>query len=178
MRPGTMRRQRFMFKHYLLALSIAAGLGLGCKTGKNKKPGENYALINIYLEQNNDGTKFSKRVSVYRADPDIFYVNSKPFLDTADLERVSLMNVIGGFALQFQFNRHGTAVLESYTTSSKGKRMAIFCQFTDSRVLAAPMITARKTTGILRFTPDCTREEAEKIVNGLTTAIKEIEKNN
>ena len=93
-----------MFKHYLLALAIAAGLGLGCKTGKNKKPGENYALINIYLEQNNDGTKFSKRVSVYRADPDIFYVNSKPFLDTADLERVSLMSVIGGFALQFQFN--------------------------------------------------------------------------
>ena len=87
------------------------------------------------------------------------------------------MDAIGGFALQFQFNRHGTAVLESYTTSSKGKRMAIFCQFTDSRMLAAPMITKRKTTGIIRFTPDCTREEAEQIVKGLTNAIKEIKKN-
>ena len=178
MRPGTMRIQRFMFKHYLLALVIAAGLGMGCKTGKDKKPGENYALINIYLEQNNDGTKFSKRVAMYRADPFIFYVNSKPFLDTADLERVTLMEARGGFALQFQFNRHGTAVLESFTTSSKGKRMAIFCQFTDARMLAAPMITTRKTTGILRFTPDCSREEAEQIVTGLTNAIKEIQKNN
>ncbi len=173
-----MRIHRFMFKHYLLFAPVLAALvSLGCKSTKNREPGENYALINFYLEQNNDGTKYSKLVSIYRSDPELFYVNSKPFLDTADLERATLMDAIGGFALQFQFNRHGTAVLESYTTSSKGKRMAIFCQFTDSRMLAAPMITKRKTTGIIRFTPDCTREEAEQIVKGLTNAIKEIKKN-
>ena len=172
-----MRITRFMFKHYLILALLAVVLGFGCKSTKKREPGENYALVNFFIEQNNDGTKYSKLVSIYPSDPELFYVNSKPFLDTADLERVTLMDATGGFALQFQFNRHGTAVLESYTTSSKGKRMAIFCQFTDSRVIAAPMITKRKTTGIIRFTPDCTREEAEQIVKGLTTAIKEIKKN-
>ena len=117
-------------------------------------------------------------MAVYRADPIIFYVNSEPFLDTADLEQATLMEAIGGFAIQLQFNRHGTAVLDSFTTSNKGRRMAIFCQFTEPRVLAAPMITNRNATGIIRFTPDCSREEAERIINGLTSAIKEIKGKN
>ena len=74
----------------------------------------------------------------------------------------------------FTVLRHGTAVLESFTTSNKGKRMAIFCQFTEPRVLAAPMITRGNATGIIRFTPDCSRKEAERILAGLNTAIKEI----
>ena len=151
---------------------------MGCQSIGKKEPGENYSLIALYMEQNNDGTKYSKKMAVYRADPIIFYVNSEPFLDTADLEQATLMEAIGGFAIQFQFNRHGTAVLESFTTSNKGKRMAIFCQFTEPRVLAAPMITNRNATGIIRFTPDCSREEAERIINGLTSAIKEIKDKN
>ena len=157
-----------------MAFVLAAGVGLGCQSTGKKKPGENYSLIMLYLEQNNDGTKYSRQMAVYRADPFIFYVNSKPFLTTADLEKASFMEARGGFALQFQFNRHGTAVLESFTASNKGRRIAIFCQFTEPRVLAAPMITQRNTTGIIRFTPDCSRAEAERIIKGLNTAIKEI----
>jgi preprotein translocase subunit SecD len=164
------------FKHYLMALALVTVLGIGCQSTSKKKPGENYSLIMLYLEQNDDGTKYSREMSVYRADPVIFHVNSKPFLNTADLEKATLMEAIGGFALQLQFNRHGTAVLESFTASNKGRRMAIFCQFTEPRVLAAPMITQRNATGIIRFTPDCSRQEAERIVKGLTTAIKEIKK--
>ena len=176
-RPGTMKTKADLFKHFLLASIQIAGLGCGCKSMGNKEPGENYSLIMLYLEQNNDGTKYSRKMAVYRADPFIFYVNSEPFLSTADLEKATLMEARGGFALQLQFNRHGTAVLESFTTSNKGKRMAIFCQFTEPRVLAAPMITRRNATGIIRFTPDCSREEAERIVKGLTTAIKKIKGN-
>ena len=157
-----------------MAFVLAAGVGLGCQSTGKKKPGENYSLIMLYLEQNNDGTKYSRQMAVYRADPFIFYVNSKPFLTTADLEKATMMEATGGFALQFQFNRHGTAVLESFTASNKGKRIAIFCQFTEPRVLAAPMITQRNATGIIRFTPDCSRAEAERIIKGLNTAIKEI----
>ena len=69
------------------------------------------------MEQNNDGTKYSKKMAVYRADPIIFYVNSEPFLDTADLEQATLMEAIGGFAIQFQFNRHGH-LLPVYRTAS------------------------------------------------------------
>ena len=176
-RPGTMKTETDMFKHFLLAITLIAGLGCGCKSVGDRKPGDNYSLIMLYLEQNNDGTKYSREMAVYRAYPFIFYVNSEPFLSTADLEKATLMEARGGFALQFQFNRHGTAVLESFTTSNKGKRIAIFCQFTEPRVLAAPMITQRNATGIIRFTPDCSREEGERIVKGLTTAIKKIKGN-
>ena len=169
-----MKCEASRFKHYLMAFVLAAGVGLGCQSSGKKKPGENYSLIMLYLEQNNDGTKYSRQMAVYRADPFIFYVNSKPFLTTADLEKATIMEATGGFALQFQFNRHGTAVLESFTASNKGKRIAIFCQFTEPRVLAAPMITQRNATGIIRFTPDCSRAEAERIIKGLSTAIKEI----
>ena len=173
-RPGKMTVNMRVINHYLMAIALCAGLGLGCKSMGEKKPGENYSLIMLYLEQNNDGTKYSRKMAVYRADPIIFYVNSESFLSTADLDKATLMEAVGGFALQLQFNRHGTAVLESFTTSNKGKRIAIFCQFTEPRVLAAPMITRRNATGIIRFTPDCSRKEAERILAGLNTAIKEI----
>jgi preprotein translocase subunit SecD len=173
-RQEIMMTKASMIKHYLLVITLITALGSGCQSMGDKKPGKNYSLIMLYLEQNNDGTKYSRKMAVYRADPVIFYVNSEPFLSTADLEKATLMEAIGGFALQLQFDRHGTAVLESFTTSNKGRRMAIFCQFTEPRVLAAPMITKRNATGIIRFTPDCSREEAERIINGLAAAIKEI----
>ena len=173
-RPKIMKSEVSRFKHYLTAFVLTFGLGLGCQSPSKKKTGENYSLIMLYLEQNNDGTKYSREMAVYRADPFVFYVNSEPFLTTADLEKATLMEARGGFALQFQFNRHGTAVLDSFTTSNKGRRIAIFCQFTEPRVLAAPMITQRNATGIIRFTPDCSRQEAERIIAGLNTAIKEI----
>ena len=177
-RRGIIKTITSMIKHYLAAIVLSAGVGLGCQSIGKKKPGENYSLIALYIEQNNDGTKYSKKMAVYRADPIIFYVNSEPFLDTADLEQATLMEAIGGFAIQLQFTRHGTAVLDSFTTSNKGRRMAIFCQFTEPRVLAAPMITNRNATGIIRFTPDCSREEAERIIKGLASAIKEIKGKN
>ena len=72
---------------------------------------------------------------------------------------------------------HQIGAIEIVDICRQSLKECIFCQFTDSRMIAAPMITKRKTTGIIRFTPDCTREEAEQIVKGLTTAIKEIKKN-
>ncbi len=52
-----MKTKADLFKHFLLASILIAGLGCGCKSMGNKEPGENYSLIMLYLEQNNDGTK-------------------------------------------------------------------------------------------------------------------------
>ncbi|GIT05774.1 MAG: hypothetical protein CM1200mP29_11850 [Verrucomicrobiota bacterium] len=71
----------------MTAFVLTFGLGLGCQSPRKKKTGENYSLIMLYLEQNNDGTKYSREMAVYRADPFVFYVNSEPFLTTADLEK-------------------------------------------------------------------------------------------
>ena len=48
----------------------------------------------------------------------------------------------------------------------------MYCRFPDPRWLAAPVFTKRITDGVLVFTPDCTREEADRIVKGLKLAIK------
>ena len=93
-RRGIIKTITSMIKHYLVAIVLSAGVGLGCQSIGKKKPGENYSLIALYIEQNNDGTKYSKKMAVYRADPIIFYVNSEPFLDTADLEQaLSLIHI-------------------------------------------------------------------------------------
>ena len=70
----------------------------------------------------------------------------------------------------------GTALLEQCTTRNRGRRIAIFSQFgekmKDYRWLAAPVISRRITDGVLVFTPDATREEAEEIAAGLNNVAK------
>ncbi|GIT38336.1 MAG: hypothetical protein Ct9H300mP7_2570 [Verrucomicrobiota bacterium] len=118
-RQGIIKTITSMIKHYLVAIVLSAGVGLGCQSIGKKKPGENYSLIALYIEQNNDGTKYSKKMAVYRADPIIFYVNSEPFLDTADLEQATLMEAIGGFAIQFSST--ATAPLYSIVSPPRTK---------------------------------------------------------
>ena len=71
-RPRNMTVNMRIINHYLMAIALCATLGLGCKSMGEKKPGENYSLIMLYLEQNNDGTKYSREMAVYRADSDPF----------------------------------------------------------------------------------------------------------
>jgi len=71
--------------------------------------------------------------------------------------------------------------LESITTANRGKRIAIFTQFgvekaAKQRWLAAPMIARRLTDGVLIFTPNATREEADEIVLGLNNVASKIKK--
>jgi hypothetical protein len=44
------------------------------------------------------------------------------------------------------------------------------------RWLAAPLISHRIANGVLAFTPDCSREEADQLVQGLNEASKEAHK--
>ena len=73
--------------------------------------------------------------------------------------------------MSIQFDHQGTLLLEQYSTLNRGRKFAIFTQFGDklkeSRWLAAPIISRRITDGLLMFTPDATREEAEQIARGL-----------
>ena len=83
-----------------------------------------------------------------------------------------IVEVPGGFDLEIRFNRHGSWLLESYTTANVGKHMAIFCDFgpkhfREARWVGAPFIEKRLSKGVLVFTPDVSRAEAEEIVLGL-----------
>ena len=89
----------------------------------------------------------------------------------------------GGFAMQAQYDRHGTLVLDSVTTEYRGRHIAIFTQFgsgklAQKRWLGAPYIGSSITRGVLLFTPNATREEAEEVVRGLNNVAKRFKKKN
>ena len=69
-------------------------------------------------------------------------------------------------------------MLEQYSAANPGKHFAIFGQWgeklADGRWLAAPLITHRIADGMLSFTPDMSREEADRLVLGLNNVAKKI----
>jgi hypothetical protein len=66
--------------------------------------------------------------------------------------------------------------LEQFTAANPGRHLAIFGQWGDKlsagRWLAAPLISRRITKGTIIFTPDASREEALKLVTGLSNIAK------
>ncbi len=105
-------------------------------------------------------------------------VKKEVFLDEGDVMKAATVNAAGGFQIMIQFNRHGSWILENFTTTYRGQRMGIYSEFGQARWLAAPTITRTIKDGVLVFTADVTKEEAERIVKGLNNVAKVMQKNN
>lgn len=86
-----------------------------------------------------------------------------------------LLSLWVNYAIRIIFDSTGTILLDELTTSNKGRHIAIFCQFGDIRWIAAPLITQKNLNGVFVFTPDATREEAERIVRGLNNVAKAVQ---
>ena len=162
------------FNIYLLLLLL--GISAACKTTEEKKRSKEASTLRLHLETNPDGTEHSSGVPVYREQPMMVNVNREPILTEGDVQEASVAEVLGGFAIRIQFDRHGSLVLENATTTNLGRRIAIQSQFGQTRWLAAPIITKRISNGLYVFTPDATREEAERIVRGLNNLAAELKK--
>lgn len=172
-----MKIGRNRFNIYLL-LTLALILPCGCRTRGDDKD-KVQATLRVHVEVVPASMDFSTTVPVYREKPVMVTVDKSPFVTEADVESAKVVDVRGGFDLQIQFDRRGTWLLEEYTTTNPGKHFAVFSEFgvkksRTSRWLAAPIIYRRISNGILRFTPDATREEAEKIALGLNNVAKKV----
>ncbi|MCI0745311.1 MAG: hypothetical protein L0Y58_07890 [Verrucomicrobia subdivision 3 bacterium] len=157
-----------------LAVALVASVGCGCKSAKEKEA----STLRFHLETNPAPVERSVPVAVYRADPIFVNVESAPFLNEGHVKQASVVDALGAFQIMIQFNRKGSWLLEQYTTANKGKRIAIFSQFGQARWLAAPVIVNRIGDGLFVFTPDATREESERIVNGINNVAKVMQKDN
>lgn len=166
-----MAARLFRFNAYLL---FAALFCVGCETFRKKEA----STIRFHLEVNEDASRRSSPVPVYRANPMTVNVQNSPFLSEAHVSKASVVDAMGAFQIMIQFDRRGTWILEQYTTANKGKHIAIFSQFGQARWLAAPEITKRIADGVLVFTPDATREESERLVKGLNNVAKVAQKGN
>lgn len=175
-------RIRFLRFNTYLALTLATlALAIGCKSAEKKTGKENFskrdqASLRLYLEVNPDGSDRNAPVSIGRENPFQVNVEKKAFLTEFNIERASVVDALGGFSISIQFDKPGGWLLEQYTTAYKGKHMAIAAEFGEMRWLAAPVITQRLADGLLVFTPDATREEAERLVSGLSRVAELVRK--
>ena len=169
------------FKIYLLVFLGLAWGGWGCQTDSSQKkaPKKGFSALSLHIEINADGTDKNSTVMVGRQTPFPVNVNKAAFLETSHLARASLVDDgMGGFVFRIQFNRQGTWLLEQYTVQNKGRHIAVFAQLEDFRWIAAPLITKRISDGVFIFTPDASREDAEKLVLGLNKMIKKLRSRN
>jgi hypothetical protein len=162
-----MRVSTRQFNIYL-ALAVLAGLAAGCQTDP-KTPKS--ATLRVHIESGTESTGTTQQISLPRAAPVLVTINRDPILSEAYITGARVMEARGGFALQIQFDEHGTWLLEHYSAISPGNHFVIFGQWSDNKIdsrwLGAPLISRRISNGMLSFTPDCSREEADRLVTGL-----------
>ena len=161
------------FNTYLL---ILAALITGCfSTDKKKKE---LSTFRVHIETNADGTAQNVPVSIGRSVPFSVNIEKAPFLTEYHVEQASVIDGLGGFQIMVQLNRQGAWLLEQYSLASREKLAAIFSNFGEPRWLAAPRLNRRMSDGVLVFTPDASREEADRLVRGLNNLVKQIKKGN
>lgn len=155
-------------------IALAVIVVAGCKTTEEAKKNnkKEVSLVALHLEVNPDGASDNAPVAIHRTNPVYVNISKTPFLDSTDLETASVVDEPGGlFSIRLKFNFRGSALLEAMTISHVGKRVAVFCQTDTVRWLAAPQIRKGMHDGVFIFTPDATREEADRIVRGLNNAV-------
>jgi hypothetical protein len=170
------RRNRF---NIYLMLALALGLAGGCRSPETKRK-EAQARMSFNLEVSRGGPAQSQQVPVFRENPVLINIQTEPFLTDANVLSAKVLNDVGGFSLQIQLDRDGTILLEQRTVANRGMHFAVYCKWAVApnwelnagRWIAAPQFTHRITNGLLVFTPDTTREEAEQIAIGLNNVGK------
>lgn len=167
---------RWRWFNIYLTLALLAAPILACRTSPKSEDKSLLATLQLHVEASRDSSGFNESVPIYRQHPFMVTVEKIPFLNESNLSDAKVVDVVGGFALRVQFDHAGSFMLEQYSASSQGRKIAVFCQFgenlKDVRWLAAPVISKRISDGVLIFTPDATREEAEEIALGLNHVVK------
>jgi hypothetical protein len=175
-----MKIRGLRFNLYLwLGLLLAAALVTGCQTEARKRKHQP-STLRIHVQAQPDRAQMSERVPIYRAHPYMLNVDKEPILTELDLINAKVVDVVGGFAIRLQFTRRGSLILEQNSVNHGGDRFAVYCEFGEQlkhkRWLAAPIISHHISDGVLIFTPDATRDEADQLVLGLNNVGREVKK--
>lgn len=138
------------------------------KTASGKKPSKSdISTLRLHYVMNPDGTERCLPIKLHRGSPITLHVDRTPFLHEGFVQSAEVTENLGTFEIRVQFDRTGSLLLDNMSVAWRGRNIAIYSEFTDARWLAAPLMNRRITDGVLTFTPDATREEADRIVLGL-----------
>src|SRR5436190_4114062 len=176
----TMKIGTFRFNTYF-AVALAALLAAGCASSKSdpdeagkKKKKRQEVVLKLHLEINADGTERVGTATVGRSAPFTISVEKKEFLNELQVVKAGLLDSLGAYSIALQFDKKGSWILDQYSTANKGRHIAVWAEYGEVRWIAAPKITQRLSDGRFIFTPDVTREDAEKIVDGLNYVAEKI----
>jgi len=186
-----MKFQRGWFNIYFICL--LAILGSACHSMGGSKQ---LATVRLYLETPREGNGAGKVLVTRAMIP--MSIESEPFLDESDISKARLIEEPDGtYSIELAFDEHGTMLLELKSVENKGRHIVVFCHFPPpgtkqdeegtgtkpepgkprtSGWVSAVEITGRLSNGTLVFTPDTTREEAKRIVDGLNNVAAKIKK--
>ena len=160
-----------------LVLTLAAAVGCKSTDTKEKpaKPDKEASTLRLHIEENDIGLGVGK-IEVFRANPMKVIVQKTPFVDEGDIARATLVDSpYGGHLIKIEYTSRGKMALQLGTAPHPGRRVAVWCRWTEGRWLAAPVIQHGLEDGVFIFTPDCSREEAERIVRGLNNVAIKLE---
>jgi preprotein translocase subunit SecD len=164
-----------------LALAVLLVPLCGCQYLKHRNEPTGALRIHIEIAGANVAGSLGagQTVSVFRSDPVSVTIDKDPILTEANLVAAKVISTPDAPAIEMRFDENGTWILEQYSASNPGKHFVIYGQWgkklKDGRWLAAPIISRRIDNGILSFTPDMTREEANQLVLGLNNVAKEFQ---
>ena len=177
-----MKIQPASFNTYLfLALLLISSLCEAAETEKKQDESnqkKQASTLRLFLEVNQAMADHAQQIPIFRAQPVKVNVEKEEVLNEGNLDQASVIDQDGVVLIKVQFDKRGSWLLENITASNAGKRIAIFSQFGASRWLAAPVISKRIGDGVLIFTPDANRQEAERIVRGLNNVAAKAKKKN
>jgi hypothetical protein len=167
-----MKSRAFVFNGFLWVVLLA--LLTGCGTPEERKRRGELSTMRIHVETDSVADQ-SAAVSIIRSAPITINIERDPLLDENNVVAALLVDEAGSYSVEVQFDRQGSWLLERATVIGRGRHLAIFAQFGDNRWLGAPLIKGKNSSGRLRFTPDATREEADRFVRGLNNTVRKIQ---
>lgn len=153
---------QMIFTRLLLVLSL---LGL---TACASKPPKNAATLSMHLPAPASLPDYRRMPVVLRMPAISLYIDKFAVLTERDLETAAVTGAGDGFAIRLVFGRHGTIELDRLSLNNRGELLVILI---NGVPVAAPMLKQRIVDGYFEFTPDLTREQAEKVVEGLNASI-------
>jgi hypothetical protein len=190
-------------KYWLRSFNIyllAAGTVLACGCASHRlSVNKQYATLSIFLEGSSPANSLPVQVGWNKTT---MYVEPEPVLSEGDLSKATLVdNADGSYEIQLAFDDQGKLVLEMQTTMKQGRHLIIFAKFPPkgwkqpqegapgpaensapgqpriSAWLAAALIPQNGlSNGLLRFKPEASHEEAERIVLGLNNMASALHK--
>lgn len=164
-----------------LALTILLVPLCGCALFSKKD--EPVAAMRIHMEvaPNNAAAAGNaiQTVTVLRAAPVQVTIDKAAFLTEANIVAAKIISTPDAPAVEVRFDENGTWILEQYSSSNPGQHFVIYGQWgkklKEGRWIAAPVVAHRIKDGILSFTPDMSKDEADEFVKGLNNVAKQFQ---